>query len=163
MLAATARSPTHLQHDGDPREQQTNAFWQAKINEGREIRRQEAEREKKLAELPPPPQAIRDEPNAAPAAEAINPLLTAISPDTIAILDTIHTGLPDGRRFSPAAQAGDRAGWRVIQAQIPGLSETEAQAAIDYWLQIRILEAHSYHDPIRRKPRLGLFRVTRHK
>jgi type IV secretion system protein VirD4 len=77
--------------------------------------------------------------------------------DDSAILDMIADGLPDGRRFSPVPQAGDRAGWRVVKTQIPAITEADAQTKINAWLRDRVLVSRPYYDPTIRKNRLGLF------
>jgi hypothetical protein len=78
-------------------------------------------------------------------------------PAVTRILDVIDAGLRDGRRFSVAPQARDRAAWRVVQGQVPALSDNEAQAVIDTWLQNGAVETRSYQDPVYRRDSLGLF------
>ena len=68
-------------------------------------------------------------------------------PAVTRILDVIDAGLRDGRRFSVAPQARDRAAWRVVQGQVPALTDNEAQAVIDTWLQNGAVETRSYQRP----------------
>jgi hypothetical protein len=74
------------------------------------------------------------------------------------ILHRIENGLPDGRRYSAAAQAGEaRAAWRVVQASLPKFSDKQCQGVIGTWLKNGMLESRDYDDPIRRTKSAGLF------
>ena len=63
----------------------------------------------------------------------------------------------DGRRFSAAPQAKDRAAWRVVQTAVPSLTDKAAQDVIDSWLRTKVLETRSYRDPVDRRDYPGLF------
>jgi hypothetical protein len=59
------------------------------------------------------------------------------------ILDDIDAGLGDGRRYSPAPHAKDRAAWPVALQHVPSLTEAQAKRVIKTWrdkgvLQVRI-------------------------
>jgi hypothetical protein len=74
------------------------------------------------------------------------------------ILDRIDAGLADGRRYSSAKQAsnGDRAAWRVVQAELPDLSEKECKRIVAAWLENGVMAMKPYQDPVRRKKSTGL-------
>ena len=40
---------------------------------------------------------------------------------------------------------------------MPALSDQDAQAVVDFWLQQGIIETRSYKDPVTRKTQPGLF------
>ena len=73
------------------------------------------------------------------------------------ILDQIEVGLPDGRRYSPAAQAKDRAAWSLVQAAVPTLTEAQSKLVIATWLKNGLVDSRSYHDPAERRERAALF------
>ena len=50
-----------------------------------------------------------------------------------------------------ALNAKDRAAWRLVQDQVPALTDKEAQAVIDSWRQNGLLETRSYQDPVYRR------------
>jgi hypothetical protein len=78
-----------------------------------------------------------------------------------AILDQVERGPGEGRRYSPAKQAEDRAAWRVVQDHCPIFTEKQCQAVILTWLKTGMLEGRDYDDPILRKERKGLFVIRR--
>ena len=169
-------TPTKAQASRELREERARAFWQAQINEGRAQRAEEQARTNKPAALrqdperpaapqaPPQPVPVH-EISAEPAADVIQAvdaahlagMASSAIPAVNRILDVIEAGLRDGRRFSVAPQAKDRAAWRVVQGQVPALSDNEAQAVIDTWLQNGAVETRSYQDPVYRRDSLGLF------
>ena len=67
------------------------------------------------------------------------------------ILTTIDQGLPDGRHYSAASAATDRAAWRVIAGRVPGMSEKRARAIISAWIDEGLLIEVAYVDPTRRR------------
>jgi hypothetical protein len=73
------------------------------------------------------------------------------------ILDDIEAGLEDGRRYSDAAAAGERAAWVVVRQRAPTLSEAQARAVIRTWIRNGLLFVKTYRDPTSRKDRLGLY------
>jgi hypothetical protein len=78
------------------------------------------------------------------------------------ILDRVGTGLKNGSRYSGAAQAQDRAAWRVVIQVCPKLSEKSAKRVIATWIKNGILKDEPYDDPGGcRHPRKGLIVVKR--
>ena len=73
------------------------------------------------------------------------------------VLRLINAGTSDGRRFSAAPQAKDRAAWRLVQTAVPSLTDKAAQEVINSWLRNKVLETRSYRDPIDRRNYPGLF------
>ena len=169
-------TPAKAQAARELREERARAFWQAQINEGRARPAEDAARTNKPAppredpeppaapQAPPPPIPLH-EISAEPAADVIQAvdaahlagMASSAIPAVTRILDVIDAGLRDGRRFSVAPQARDRAAWRIVQGQVPALSDNEAQAVIDTWLQNGAVETRSYQDPVYRRDSLGLF------
>jgi hypothetical protein len=169
-------TPAKAQAARELREERARAFWQAQINEGRARLAEDAARTNKPAppredpeppaapQAPPPPIPLH-EISAEPAADVMQAvdaahlagMASSAIPAVTRILDVIDAGLRDGRRFSVAPQARDRAAWRVVQGQVPALSDNEAQAVIDTWLQNGAVETRSYQDPVYRRDSLGLF------
>ena len=168
--------PKHSPPRRELREERARAFWQAQINEGRARLAEDAARTNKPAlpredpeppaapQAPPPPIPLH-EISAEPAADVMQAvdaahlagMASSAIPAVNRILDVIEAGLRDGRRYSVAPQARDRAAWRVVQGQVPALSDNEAQAVIDTWLQNGAVETRSYQDPVYRRDSLGLF------
>jgi AAA domain-containing protein len=72
------------------------------------------------------------------------------------ILDQIEKGLPDGSRYSGAAQAGKRAAWAVVQQRLPQLSEEQSRSVIKTWLANKQISHEEYDDPVARKRFVGL-------
>jgi len=77
------------------------------------------------------------------------------------ILDEIGRGAGEGRQYSGAKQADERAAWRVVAAKLPELSEDQCQIVIATWLKTGVIEKTSYQDPVLRKQRSGLAVVRR--
>ena len=73
------------------------------------------------------------------------------------ILDVIDAGLPDGTRYSnePAASQ-ERSAWRVVQAEVPALTERKCQDIIASWLKNDVLRKETHTDFTQRKGRSGL-------
>ena len=88
----------------------------------------------------------------------INPAeIPALFLAATSVLRLINAGTSDGRRFSAAPQAKDRAAWRLVQTAVPSLTDKAAQEVINAWLQCKVLEIRSYRDPIDRRNYPGLF------
>ena len=152
------------------RDERARAFWQAQINEGRARAAEQQARTNKPAAppqdpppSPPPPARV---PLHAVSADATFPDTTP--PITLAdiaalflaatsVLRLINAGTSDGRRFSAAPQAKDRAAWRLVQTAVPSLTDKAAQGVISSWLRTKVLETRSYRDPIDRRHYPGLF------
>lgn len=150
------------------REERARAFWQAQINEGRA---RAAEQQAKTAK---PPAPLQDPPPLSPARVPLHVVSADTTfPDTTppitpadipalflaatSVLRLINAGTSDGRRFSAAPQAKDRAAWRIVQSAVPSLTNKAAQAVIDSWLKTKVLETRSYRDPLDRRNYPGLF------
>ncbi len=151
------------------REERARAFWQAQINEGRA---RAAEQQARTTKPAPPPQ---DPPPSPPPARVPLHVVSADAtfPDTTppitpadipalflaatSVLRLINAGTSDGRRFSAAPQAKDRAAWRLVQTAVPSLTDKAAQEVISSWLRTKVLETRSYRDPIDRRHYPGLF------
>jgi len=165
--------PPHDTKHRDPRdvrEERARAFWQAQINEG-------SARAAAQQANTNPPAAPRHDPPPLPTPAARVPLhvvsadttftetAPAIRPPDIpalflaatSVLRLINAGTPDGRRFSAAPQAKDRAAWRLVQTAVPSLTDKTAQEVIDSWLHTKVIETRSYHDPVDRRHYPGLF------
>jgi hypothetical protein len=69
------------------------------------------------------------------------------------ILDAIQAGPSEGRRYTDANRAGDRAAWRAVAERCPSLNEKQARKVITTWLKSGMIEARDYDDRIDRKPR----------
>jgi hypothetical protein len=82
----------------------------------------------------------------------------ALSPSVInAILDDIERGPAEGRKYSPAQDAEERAAWRVVAKHCPAAANQEqAQGVIKTWKKSGMLTSAPYDDPILRKKREGL-------
>ena len=78
------------------------------------------------------------------------------------ILDRIAEGPGEGRRYSPAPNAKDRAAWRIVQEICPNLTDKQAQTVIDEWIKHNILIIDKEHiDPKDRHKKPGLVVGTR--
>jgi hypothetical protein len=157
-------------HPRDVREERVRAFWQAQINEGRARRAEEQATTNKPAALrqdpepPPPPLArvplhvVSADTELTAETQPIDPAhLTGLSPTAIAILGLINAGTADGRRYTATPPVPDRSAWRLVQRQIPTLTDQEAQSVIDTWLRKGVLELKTYRDPLNRRDTQGLF------
>jgi hypothetical protein len=71
------------------------------------------------------------------------------------IIDEISAGLPDGRRYTNANNATDRAGWKIVAKHIDR-TEAQARAIINIWVKNQVLLVKDYDDPVTRKPLKGL-------
>ena len=69
---------------------------------------------------------------------------------------TGEDGEPNGRRFTHAPNAGERAAWLVVQKHYPDKPEGQCREIIQAWLGTGLLFAKDYDDPVQRKPRSGL-------
>jgi hypothetical protein len=74
-------------------------------------------------------------------------------------LDAIEHGMGDGRRYSGAPQAKERAAWKAVKQIVPTLTEAQARKVIATWLKNGVLEQRPYEDPTRRDEQHGLFVV----
>lgn len=152
------------------REERARAFWQAQINEGRARAAEQPARTDTPAaprQDPPPSPApptgvslrvVSADQDVSGTPPPITPAdIPALFVAATSILRLINAGTPDGRRFSAAPQAKDRAAWRLVQTAVPGLTDKAAKEVIDTWLRNKVLAIRSYHDPIDRRHYPGLF------
>ena len=73
------------------------------------------------------------------------------------ILDRIDAGFADGRRYSPAPQAKERAAWPLVIDAAPSLNETQGKQVINTWVKNTVLLKQPYRDPQERRDVEGLF------
>jgi hypothetical protein len=73
-----------------------------------------------------------------------------------AILDDIHTGLPNGVRYSGANAAKTRAAWKVVIKHLPSKTRKEAQKIINKWVKNEVMISESYLNEKRRETEHGL-------
>jgi hypothetical protein len=73
------------------------------------------------------------------------------------ILDDIDAGMPDGRRYSAAPKATERAAWPVVQKHAPDKNEHQAREVIRTWLKNGTLFEKDWVDPTQRRAAPGLF------
>jgi hypothetical protein len=152
------------------REERARAFWQTQINEGRaKDTEQQAGTNKPAAARqdpppsPPPParvplHVVSADTEFTDTTPPINPAdIPALFLAATSVLSLINAGTSDGRRFSAAPQAKDRAAWRLVQTAVPSLTDKAAQEVISSWLHTKVLETRSYRDPIDRRNYPGLF------
>jgi hypothetical protein len=86
----------------------------------------------------------------------------ALPPSVVnAILDDIEAGPAEGRKYSPAQDAEERAAWRVVTRHCPTATETLAQSVIATWLKSKMLTTAPYRDPVFRRDRQGLIVAKR--
>ena len=163
-------TPSPARTSRELREERARAFWQAEINEGRARAAEQPARTNKQA-APPPERPPSPAPPTRVSLRVVSadqdvtgttPLITpadvpALFLAATSVLRLINAGTPDGRRFSAAPQAKDRAAWRLVQTAVPGLTDKAAKEVIDTWLRNKVLEIRSYHDPIDRRNYPGLF------
>jgi hypothetical protein len=77
-------------------------------------------------------------------------------PQINAALDEIDSGLPNGRRYTDAPKAADRAAWQVVKRHCPDRSEGQCREIIRTWIKTGVLVPEDYDDPTDRKTRKGL-------
>jgi hypothetical protein len=73
-----------------------------------------------------------------------------------AILDQIDRGMPDGRRYSDARAAKERAVWRVVVEHVPEKNEGQAKAITKTWAENGVLVSEPWRDPKRREDSTAL-------
>jgi len=64
--------------------------------------------------------------------------------------------MPDGRRYSDAGAAKDRAAWLVVLRHVPSLTEGQARQVISRWRKTDVLRVVASRDRVARKIRKGL-------
>lgn len=73
------------------------------------------------------------------------------------ILNKIEAGPYEGGRYSPAANATERAGWRVVQEFCPDFTEKQAKHVIATWIKNGVLDKRDHEDPKDRHKKPSLF------
>jgi hypothetical protein len=78
------------------------------------------------------------------------------SADLNCVLRKLGAGVGDGRRYSLASAAKDRAAWRAVQEQFPELAEARCRVIIAAWQKNKLFEVGEYDDPVRREKATGI-------
>jgi hypothetical protein len=73
------------------------------------------------------------------------------------ILNKIEAGPYDGGRYSPAANATDRAAWPVVQEYCPDFTEKQSRHVIKTWLRTGVLLKRDHKDPKDSHEHVSLF------
>ena len=71
------------------------------------------------------------------------------------VLRKLGAGMGEGRRFSAAANARDRAAWKAVQEQFPDVEPARCKAIVTTWLKNGVFEIGEYEDA-QRKPTIGI-------
>ena len=78
------------------------------------------------------------------------------SADLNCVLRKLGAGIGDGRRYSLASAAKDRAAWRAVQEQFHNLAEERCRAIVKEWQKNELFEVGEYDDPMRRDKATGI-------
>jgi hypothetical protein len=78
------------------------------------------------------------------------------SADLNCVLRKLNAGMGDGRRYSVAPAAKDRAAWRAVQEKFPEIAEARCRAIIAAWKKNELFEVGEYDDPVRRAKAAGI-------
>jgi hypothetical protein len=78
------------------------------------------------------------------------------SADLNCVLHKLNAGMGDGRRYSLASAAKDRAAWRAVQEKFPELEEPRCRAIISAWKKNQLFEVGDYDDPTCREKAIGI-------
>lgn len=81
--------------------------------------------------------------------------------DLNVVLDRLRVGMGEGRLYSAAASAKERAAWRVVQDVCPDKTEPQCRNVIKTWVKNEALTIGSYIDPTTRKENDGIVGATR--
>ena len=85
------------------------------------------------------------------------PLLNGLaSTDLNKVLAKLGAGMGDGRRYSTAPAAKDRAAWHAVQDQFPDMEPARCRSIIATWVKNRVFETGEYEDPTRRETAKGI-------
>ena len=74
------------------------------------------------------------------------------------ILDRIHKGLDNGRRYSDAPTAKTRAAWKVVVDVVPKVNEKQAREIVKMWVKTKVLVSKPYRNEADRKDEDGLWK-----
>jgi hypothetical protein len=86
-------------------------------------------------------------------APLMNGLATA---DLNKVLAKLGAGMGDGRRYSTATAAKDRAAWHVVQERFPDMEPGRCRSIIATWEKNGVFETGDYEDPTRREKAKGI-------
>jgi hypothetical protein len=78
------------------------------------------------------------------------------SADLNCVLRKLNVGMSDGRRYSLAPAAKDRAAWRAVHEKFPEIAEARCRAIITAWKNNELFESGEYDDPVRRTKAVGI-------
>jgi AAA domain len=71
-------------------------------------------------------------------------------------LDRLRAGMGDGRLYSAAPSAKERAAWRALHEICPAQTEQRCRAVISTWLKNKTITIGTYHDEALRKDCEGI-------
>ena len=85
------------------------------------------------------------------------PLFDGLSEsDLNCILRKLGSGMGDGRRYSLASAAKDRAAWHAVHEKFPDINEKRCRVIIAAWQKNKLFEVGEYDDPVRREKATGI-------
>jgi AAA domain len=70
-------------------------------------------------------------------------------------LQKLGTGMGDGRRYSAASNARDRAAWKAVKDQFPDVEPARCKGIVTIWIKNGVFEIGEYEDA-QRKPAVGI-------
>ena len=79
------------------------------------------------------------------------------------VLDRLRAGMADGRLYSVAPSAKDRAAWRAVQEICPEMTEERAREIIKTWVKNGVFTIGTYHDEKSAKGPRGRHRRHNHR
>jgi hypothetical protein len=72
------------------------------------------------------------------------------------LINRLGAGMKDGRRYSTAANARDRAAWHVVKERFPDMEDARCKTIVATWEKNGVFEIGDYQDPIRRESAKGI-------
>jgi hypothetical protein len=72
------------------------------------------------------------------------------------IFDLLEAGLADGRKYGIGNVGDDRQAWRLVQAEAPTLTDTQAKIVIRKWQDTGLIGLADYTDPTKNKVMKGV-------
>jgi AAA domain len=85
------------------------------------------------------------------------PLMAGTDNDGLnAALRQLGEGMDDGRRYSTANAAKDRAAWKVLQEQFPDFEEAKCRSILAMWKKNGMFKEGEYDDPVRERKAKGI-------
>jgi len=67
------------------------------------------------------------------------------------IFDLFEAGLPDGRKYGIGNVGDERQAWKLVQGEVPELTETQAKIVVRKWQDNAMIGLVDYTDPMRNK------------